>query len=137
MKAFAYSLVVLLLLSGMVCTASAAVDYNDPNVAKEVNRLRKFRDFHLKKYEAGRKFIDFYYTYGPTAADAIRKRERLKSMVRLSLLPLMYTGRNFDAVLWGIKILAGFLAFTLVWWFGRLFTRKGDKRRPSLHTYFR
>jgi hypothetical protein len=106
----------ILLLFCLISICSAKVRYDDPAISKEVNILRKFRDHHLKKYRAGRAFIDYYYKYGPTAADAIKKRDRLRSLVRLCLLPLMYAGKNFDAVLLFIKIFAGLLVFVFFWY---------------------
>ena len=109
-------ILVILLLFLVIPAISFAktVRYDDPNVPKELNTLRKFRDFHLKKYKAGRAFIRYYYKYGPTAAKAISKRERLKSLVRLSLLPLMYAGKNFDGVLLFLKLFLAFAVMVIV-----------------------
>jgi hypothetical protein len=117
-------LVLLLCLIPCVLSAGAGtVRYDDPNVSKEVNSLRKFRDLHLKRHRAGRAFIKYYYRYGPIAAKAIetdeedvRKGERLRSLIRLSLLPLMYAGRYFDGVLLFLKLFAVFLSAVFFWY---------------------
>ena len=90
------------------------VNYNDPSLPKEVNKLRKFRDMYLKKFALGREFVDYYYKYGPTAADAISSRDRLRSLVRICLLPLMYAGKNFDIVLILLKLFGMFIVGTLL-----------------------
>jgi hypothetical protein len=126
----------MLSLFPAVSTAkTVSVYYNDPAVSKEVNSLRKFRDLHLKKYEAGRAFIRYYYEYGPVAAAAIKKRERLKSLIRLCLLPLMYAGRNFDAVLLALKALLAFSVFVLIWYAYARATRipTRNKRIPVIY----
>jgi len=108
-------LTVILMLTFALSSHAKSVDYNDPRVSKEVNTLRKFRDFHLKKSKAGMEFVKYYYKYGPIAAKAIKKRDRLRSLVRLSLLPLMYAGKNFNLVMSIIKLFGIFLAGITVW----------------------
>ncbi len=110
------TIILLLLLTMPGISGANKVRYDDPDVPKELNTLRKFRDFHLKKYSAGMAFIRYYYRYGPVAADAIRKRDRLRSLVRLSLLPLMYAGRNFNGVLIFLAVFSGFMLFMLLWY---------------------
>ncbi|MFC1856123.1 CFI-box-CTERM domain-containing protein [Thermodesulfobacteriota bacterium] len=133
---------VMLLFLATFCHAKKVVDYNDPRVSKEVNTLRKFRDFHLKKYALGRKFVRFYYKYGPLAAKAIAGvrdadgnpsgRGGLRSLVRLSLLPLMYAGKHFPGVLFIIEILGSFLIFHLLYY---LSFRKRVRMRKRITIY--
>jgi len=116
MRKFIFLILLLSCLLPCASSAEAPINYNDPSVSKEVNTLRKFRDLHLKKYEAGRAFITYYYKYGPIAATAIGERENLKSLVRLSLLPLMYAGKNFNGVLVSLTILLIFAGIDIVWY---------------------
>lgn len=109
-RAFILILIFASLLFSTAAYCKNRVRYDDPTVPKELNRLRKFRDFHLKKSRAGMEFVKYYYRYGPIAAKAISKRDRLRSLVRLSLLPLMYAGANFDNVMMFLKIFAIFIA---------------------------
>lgn len=128
LKIYAISALIVILF---LCNAASAntVDYNDPSLPKEVNRLREFRDTHLKKYRAGREFISYYYKYGPSAAEAIKERDRLRSLVRLSLLPLMYAGKHFDTVLLLLKLFCGFLILALFWSIYMRFTAGSKKFR--------
>ncbi len=147
--------------------------YNNPNVPKELNKLREFRDMHLVKFWAGRMFRDYYYAYGPITASGLhyRKydptrgvrqefdrisfiapgtkikkrryketyitlkdksllarmtldRERLRSLVRLILLPLIYIGRNFEVVTFLVK---GFALFSMLFLTWHLIRRKNKK----------
>ena len=54
-----------------------------------VERLRNFRDKHLRTNKFGCKLIDFYYQYSPSIADFIRKHKVLKDIVRIMLWPLI------------------------------------------------
>lgn len=47
-----------------------------------VKDFRRFRDTVLTKYYLGRKFISFYYEYGPTAAEFIKTKEYIKKPLR-------------------------------------------------------
>ncbi len=66
----------------------ATVSYGAP-YAKKVCLLRDFRDRILLKSEAGRKFVDFYYTYGAPLAGTVAGSEWLKALIRVMLLPLV------------------------------------------------
>jgi YD repeat-containing protein len=57
----------------------------------EVIILRQFRDNYLLTNDAGKYFVDLYYRYSPPFADYIREREGIKSAVRVSLSPLVYS----------------------------------------------
>jgi hypothetical protein len=54
-----------------------------------VKVLRDFRDRILLHNSTGKGFIRLYYIYSPPIADFIAKHDRLKAMVRLSLLPVV------------------------------------------------
>ena len=51
--------------------------------------LREFRDRHLMTSEAGRRFVEFYYTYSPPVAEYIAEKGWLKALVRNLLLPVI------------------------------------------------
>ncbi|MEE8416065.1 MAG: S8 family peptidase [Desulfobacterales bacterium] len=54
-----------------------------------VTILRKFRDKFLMTNRLGNAFIRMYYTYSPNLADFIVTHDRLRAMVRLSLIPVV------------------------------------------------
>jgi hypothetical protein len=59
------------------------------SMAGEVVTLRRFRDDHLMKSEAGRGFVRLYYRYSPAVADYIRERDTLRAAVRWGLWPVV------------------------------------------------
>lgn len=65
--------------SGDCFVATAA--FGTP-LAKEIQVLRWYRDNKLRKSVTGRKFISFYYKYGPHVARSIRKYPLFKRMIR-------------------------------------------------------
>lgn len=44
--------------------------------------FRQFRDNHLAQYKLGRRFISWYYTHGPSWANAIENKPRAKAIFR-------------------------------------------------------
>ena len=64
-------------------------------LAKEVEILRKFRDEYLLKSFFGRKLVQDYYKYSPPAAKVISKNLILKNIVRIALLPIIKSAREF------------------------------------------
>jgi hypothetical protein len=54
-----------------------------------IGTLRVFRDRFLMTSSPGRAFVDFYYTYGPAWADAIRGSGTARAIVRVGLAPLV------------------------------------------------
>jgi len=52
--------------------------------------LREFRDSLLVHSDAGRRFIEIYYTVGPSLAGFIEKRPWACFLTRLALLPLVF-----------------------------------------------
>lgn len=67
--------------SGCFVATAAYERYDHPDVVK----LREFRDRALQKSPIGRLLIYFYYRYGPTAAKYIKKSERMKKWIRITL----------------------------------------------------
>ena len=57
-----------------------------------VKILRDFRDRFLLGNTLGDSFVRLYYTYSPPIADFIAEHDILKSMVRISLLPIVGVG---------------------------------------------
>jgi len=58
-------------------------------VEPHVKVLRDFRDRFLLHNSVGRDFIRLYYTYSPPMADFIAKHDSLRTVVRVSLLPVV------------------------------------------------
>lgn len=50
--------------------------------ASEIQELRNFRDKTLRRYTIGRKFISFYYTYGPSLAKVVERNKYTMKIVR-------------------------------------------------------
>jgi len=71
-------------------------------MAQEVNILKSFRDNVLLTNSIGKMFVKIYYNYSPPVADFIAKHDRLRAMVRISLLPIV-------GVIW-VALKLGFVA---------------------------
>jgi hypothetical protein len=56
---------------------------------KQVQLLRRFRDFYLLSNSIGRAFVRAYYRYSPPMADFIARHDTLRMMVRWSLVPFI------------------------------------------------
>jgi|GEM_PF-3376526 len=56
---------------------------------EDVLRLRAFRDIYLSKTAAGRKFIELYYRYSPSAAKVIEGNTFLRWVARAFLFPMV------------------------------------------------
>lgn len=56
---------------------------------KQVKLLRRFRDIYLIPHTIGRVFVRAYYRYSPPIADFIAKHDSLRTVVRVSLLPVV------------------------------------------------
>lgn len=80
----------------------------------QVALLREFRDSYLLSNAAGRKFVDYYYTYSPPLADFISQSELLKLLVRTALLPLVGIAYVLLNGLWYIPLVLLLIPFFLV-----------------------
>jgi hypothetical protein len=58
-------------------------------IEPHVKILRDFRDKVLLTNSLGKSFVKAYYTYSPPIADFISKDDNLRTLVRLSLLPVV------------------------------------------------
>jgi hypothetical protein len=58
-------------------------------IEPHVKILRDFRDKILLTNSLGKGFVKAYYTYSPPIADFISKDDNLRTLVRLSLLPVV------------------------------------------------
>ena len=97
---------------GCFIATAAYGNYLDPHV----ETLRGFRDQVLLTSEAGRIFVDLYYTYSPEVADIIEESPGLRSAVRLGLTPLVFGLENPKQ--------AGLLSLILAFSFGTLAYRR-------------
>lgn len=82
-------------------------------MADEVILLRKFRDKYLLTNQPGRAFVMTYYELSPPMADYIREHEKLRTVVRVALTPIVYSlkypfllGFGFVAAIYTTAILA-------------------------------
>jgi very-short-patch-repair endonuclease len=67
----------------------ATAAYGTPT-AKEIDILRRFRDFTLERNCLGRGLVMLYYTVSPSFARIIAKSEKMKTFIRLSLNPIIH-----------------------------------------------
>lgn len=67
----------------------ATASYGESSL--DVGLLCDFRDSILKKSEAGRWFINKYYTYSPPIAEKISQNETLRFLTRIALKPAVVT----------------------------------------------
>jgi len=58
-------------------------------MAPHVKILRDFRDNFMLDNPVGKRFVRFYYNYSPPLADFIAKHDTLRTMVRISLFPVV------------------------------------------------
>lgn len=89
-----------------------------------VTILRKFRDKFLMRNRLGNTFIKMYYTYSPALADFIAAHDRLRAIVRLSLIPVVAIswvalkfGPIFFVSLWVVSVCL--ISAFFVRWFGK------------------
>ena len=62
--------------------------YGSP-IDPHVNVLREFRNRFLLVSPLGKRFVRFYYTCSPPVADFVSNHDSLRTIVRLSLLPVV------------------------------------------------
>lgn len=72
--------------AGEGCFVATAA-YGDED-AYEVLSLRRFRDHYLRRSDAGRDFIGWYYREGPKGADWLREHGGARGAARAALLPV-------------------------------------------------
>lgn len=72
--------------AGEGCFVATAA-YGDED-AYEVLSLRRFRDHYLRRSDAGRDFIGWYYREGPKGADWLREHDGARGAARAALLPV-------------------------------------------------
>lgn len=65
------------------------------SVAGEVQTLRDFRNKFLVPYESGRKFVKWYYSWSPQAAEFISQNETLRTAISVLLWPLIVVAKVF------------------------------------------
>jgi uncharacterized repeat protein (TIGR01451 family)/CSLREA domain-containing protein len=66
----------------------ATAAYGSP-LAPQLQQLRAFRDRFLTPYPLGNWFVELYYRYSPPLADALRRHNDLRAVVRMGLQPLI------------------------------------------------
>jgi len=76
----------------------ATAAYGTP-LAPEINVLREWRDFKLRKSVGGRMFVKVYYVVSPSIALIIAKSEQLKYLTRKTLTPIVeYFKRKYRSI---------------------------------------
>ncbi len=68
--------------------------------AEEINILREFRDAVLLPNALGARFVSFYYTASPPAADLISENEFLRTVVRVGFVDQIVRIVNWSHSLW-------------------------------------
>jgi hypothetical protein len=87
-----------------------------------VKLLRDFRDKFLLNNSLGKGFIRSYYTYSPPIADFIAKHDNLKTIVRVSLLPIV--GMSWVALKLGLSFTATLMLFFSIGMIGLISLRR-------------
>ena len=72
---------------GSLCFIATAA-YGTP-FDERIDKLRHFRDHTLTSFQAGRVFIDWYYSYSPPLAKYIEPRPIARAVVRALLVPVL------------------------------------------------
>jgi len=86
----------------------ATAAYGSP-IDPHVNILREFRDRFLLESSISIAFVNFYYKYSPPVADYIAKHVNLRTIVRLSLLPVV--GMSWVALKYGLVAIIALMLF--------------------------
>ena len=90
----------------------------------QVKVLRDFRNRFLLGNTVGDRFIRFYYKYSPPVADFIKDHDIIKSIVRLSLLPIVgvsWVALNIDHESTLALMFFFIFSFAILVWFRRRF----------------
>ena len=80
---------------------------------KHVKVLRDFRDKVLLKFSLGKEFVRLYYKYSPPIAKKIAKSEIAKSIIRITLTPVVYMIKYY-------QIFFGFIFVLIVFRFRKI-----------------
>ncbi len=97
---------------GCFIATAAFGSYLDPHVAV----LRSFRDGFLLTNRLGKAFVSWYYATSPPYADAIRRNNPLKTVVRIALFPLIgFASLCLAAGIVPALLITAALLATLVW----------------------
>jgi hypothetical protein len=87
-----------------------------------VKILRDFRDNFMLANPAGKSFVRFYYTYSPPMADFIAKHDSLRTVLRVTLLPVVgvsWVALKISPVLTVVLMLIFISCFVGLVWFRR------------------
>jgi endonuclease YncB( thermonuclease family) len=103
----------------------ATAAYGSP-MDPHVNILRDFRDRFLLNNSIGKAFVGFYYKYSPQMAALIAKHENLRTIVRLSLLPVV--GMSWVALKYGLVAVMALMLFFVCGLIGLVRARKKFKK---------
>jgi hypothetical protein len=87
-----------------------------------VKLLRDFRDKFLLNNALGKGFVRSYYTYSPPIADFISKHDHLRTIVRVSLLPVV--GMSWIALKLGLSVTTGLMLFFSIGMIGLISLRR-------------
>ena len=102
----------MLLLASAVCASLTVVATAQPApLEPKLNTFREFRRRFLLLNKYGRKFVENYNKYGPSAAHWIAERDWARSVARVGLWPLY--GFAYLSLKWGI-LKASLLALALL-----------------------
>jgi hypothetical protein len=87
-----------------------------------VKLLRDFRDKCLLNNALGKGFVQIYYTYLPPIADFIARHNHLRTIVRVSLLPVV--GMSWIALKLGLSVTTGLMLFFSIGMIGLISLRR-------------
>jgi hypothetical protein len=97
---------------------------------ERIDKLRHFRDHTLASFEAGRVFIDWYYSYSPPLAKYVESRPMFRAVVRALLVPILL------AIDYPIAVLAvwvmGIFLMLISWRAFVLLRRRAGKNRQTI-----
>jgi len=90
-----------------------------------VKLLQEVRDSFFIVNSIGKAFVRLYYTYSPPIADFIAKHDNLRTMVRISLLPVV--GMSWVALTFGPVYSLALMFFFVIGTVGLVRFRKIQK----------
>jgi len=92
--------------------------------------LRQFRDTYLMPYSFGRRVVRVYYYFSPPLADLVDENALLRSVVRVSLWPLIALALFMLKVTSTVKVITVLITFLGVGLYVKL-TQVGEARSPG------